>query len=177
MKNLKNVTSFEDFLKEKFSLKAIKDLLIKPLPPKHQDEDIDEDIDTTKEFKIYLFANKQIKDLNIFRIVHVINSEIIERKEFGKIYQNFNMDVIDKNMLNNLKYDIKGKSFTYVQNSKPIMIFNAVTDKNGQKIVYKLLKENNINVDLKNIPIHNTKTDNINGISDSMKALMGEDDI
>ena len=175
MKNLKNVTSFEDFLKEKFSLKAIKDLLIKPLPPKPQEEE-DFDIDTNQEFKVYLFANKHIKDFTSFRMVNIVKFEVVDRKEFANTYKDLNIDVNDKDKdkVNTLVYDINGKSFTFINHGKPAITFNAIVDKIGQKIVHQLLKENDIDIKLKDIPSSGTGS-SVKGLTDSMKALLGED--
>ena len=144
MDNLKNVTTFENFLKEKFSMKSVKDFLIKPKPSKPEPIPYnpgEEQVDVNEPFNLYLYRTKDLTRHDEFTMVRVIDCDVKDYKIANNTYYDFILKVLENERDCIIRFDILDKKLYYFRPAAVNITFNATTNKKGAEIIYSLLKE------------------------------------
>ncbi len=156
MKNLKNITHFDDFLKEKLTWKSVKDLLIKPLPTEILELEEDK-AETDKPFTIYLSKDKQLKKDEITSVTYLYS----EIKENSPTDYDLIIVVEERGKEATIRFDIFDKKMFFTRKGSISVTFLASTNKEGASVIYQVLKDEIIenqldklsNIKLTDIPI------------------------
>jgi len=156
---MRNVKNFNEFLYERFSLRDLKNSIIKPRPK----IELEPEVDIHQPINIFLSNTKDVSNPSEKRIVTIVDYDIKEYKYATTLYYDLMMVVEDeRGQKNTLRFDIFDRSLYYLTNK---IIYNAITDKEGAEIIYKLLKslvedmdiEKLYYVDFKDVPYLKSK--------------------